>query len=509
MPYCQIQSCADIAHSLFLSGRCQLLLDGFDEIDPSDVDEFLTKLEKFSDKYENVQIVITSRDNESLAGLHGYMKLFVWPFDNKQSILLVEKILTYFNQINEKATVIDYISNGFLQKDGVFASHPLLLTFVTMNYPTYKRFNDNHLLFYKVTYETLLSGHDDNKKPYDRVFMSVDNAEQFSEVFKQFCAYTYRDGKLQLDTPDFETYFNMLNVQQKFKNPHKMNVRNFKHDVCSTACIMYEKAYDLFYIDPGFQEYLFAEYYSKAETSEVLKLQQSFQKLPFASLLRFDALDMLNSFAGDKFKFFILKPFLDMIFKGNDEQAFMLFLQNCFDEINVANVNPLMELAFMQMLNSKTVLYPMIENYPKTILVDYILKSIGVSHDFVFNLRSKYIGELPEDVEEKGKLIGQENCVNGNRVLIIDAKPEDVYIYFNSISQQGEDCGFYVDADRSLVDFGTRISIDSYFLSTEPDSYTEIAANIIENSKETYEVFQKMKEYHKQLKKEHHRSGYM
>ena len=32
---------AEVAHKLFLSGRCQLLLDGFDEIDPSDIDSFL------------------------------------------------------------------------------------------------------------------------------------------------------------------------------------------------------------------------------------------------------------------------------------------------------------------------------------------------------------------------------------------------------------------------------------------------------------------------------------
>lgn len=498
----------EIAHRLFLSGRCQLLLDGFDEIDPSDVDAFLTKLEKFSDKYDKVQLVITSRDNESLKGLHGFIRLFVWPFDNKQSLMLIEKILTYNNQINEMDTVIDYISNGFLQKDGVFASHPLLLTFVTMNYPIYKRFNDNHLLFYKVTYEALLSGHDDNKKPYDRVFMSVDNAEQFSEVFKQFCAYTYRDGKLQLDSADFENYFNLLTTHQKFKNPHKMNVKNFKHDVCSTACIMYERAYDLFYIDPGFQEYLFADYYAKAETNEVIKLQQALQKVSYNLLLRFDALDMLNNFACEKFKFFVLKPFLDEIYKGDDKQAFMLFLQNCFDEVIIANVNKIVESAFLHKINARTVLYPMMENYPKTILVDYILQAIGIHHDFPFCLRAKFMNKLPDDVEEKGKLIGQENIVDGNKVLLIDAKPEDVYVYYNSMSQKGEDCGFFIDDNRNLVDFGTKISIDSYFLSTEPDCYCDIVANIIENNKDTYEVFQKMKQYHKQLKIDHHRSGY-
>ena len=65
----------DVAKRLLLSGRSQLLLDGFDEIDPSDVNDFLVKLERFSDLYDKVQIVISSRENESLTGLHNYINL--------------------------------------------------------------------------------------------------------------------------------------------------------------------------------------------------------------------------------------------------------------------------------------------------------------------------------------------------------------------------------------------------------------------------------------------------
>ena len=75
------------------SGRCQLLLDGFDEIDPSDIDSFLLKLESFTDTYDKVQVVITSRGNEYLTGLHNYIKLYVWPFDNDQSLKLIDMIL--------------------------------------------------------------------------------------------------------------------------------------------------------------------------------------------------------------------------------------------------------------------------------------------------------------------------------------------------------------------------------------------------------------------------------
>lgn len=93
-------------------------------------------MESFTDTYDKVQVVITSRGNEYLTGLHNYIKLYVWPFDNDQSLKLIDMILKYQGQTDEKETVIEYINNGFLKKDGVFASHPLLLTYVTMKYPT-------------------------------------------------------------------------------------------------------------------------------------------------------------------------------------------------------------------------------------------------------------------------------------------------------------------------------------------------------------------------------------
>ena len=164
------------ANSLLLAGKCQILLDGFDEIDPTGINNFLQKFKDFVTKYDKVQIVVTSRQNDSLNGINLFMKLYVWPFEEKQSLILIDKILDYQGETGSREAVLEYINNGFLKKDGVFVSHPLLLTYVTMKYPSYSRFNQDPSLFYKVMFDALISGHDDNKKPYDRVFMSVDNA---------------------------------------------------------------------------------------------------------------------------------------------------------------------------------------------------------------------------------------------------------------------------------------------------------------------------------------------
>ena len=89
----------------------------------------------------------------------------------------------------------------------------------------------------------------------------------------------------------------------------------------------------------------------------------------------------------------------------------------------------------------------------------------------------------------------------------IDAKPNDVVKYFNSVSLKGQDNGFFIGTDKLLVDFGSRMSIDSFFLCSEPEKYRELVKDIIKNSKKTYEVFLKIKDYYKQLKIKLFKSG--
>lgn len=506
----------EAARRLMLSGRCQLLLDGFDEIDPSDVDAFLQKLEGFTDQYDKVQVVITSRQNESINGLHNYLKFYVWPFDNTQSLQLVDKILTYQNQLGERDAVIEYINNGFLKKDGVFASHPLLLTYVAMRYPAYKRFNDNPALFYRATYEALLSGHDDNKKPYDRVFKSVDNADQFSTVFKEFCAISYKDGTLHFDTNTFDNYFNRLKSYKNFKNPYKMNLKNFKHDVCSTACMMYEKEYDIFYIDPGFQEFLFAEYYAQADVAEMEELRLSLQRTPIDKLLRLEAIDMLCKSSDFKFKSYVILPFMESIFGGNEKKYFMNFLKACFDDVHIINVNEVVKSFSLLGMGAEIVLMPRNENRSKTILLNYVLKLLGIDTEYAFCLYTKdnvpsgtefKRVKITEDMQETGKLLGQESMLDDKKCLLIDCKPLETYDYIALIHKNKYANDYLVDAENSVICFGTRITVDTYDLNDESEIYTELIENVISNSGDTYDVFGRLKAYYKALKRECRRNG--
>lgn len=508
----------EVANSLLLAGKCQILFDGFDEVDPTDVNSFLAKLTSFVGKYDKTQIIVSSRQSEALKGLRQFpKKLYVWPFEKNQSEKLIDKILNYQGTPGARDVVLDYVNNGFLKKDGVFVSHPLLLTFVTMKYPLFHKFNEDHSLFYKVTYEALLSGHDENKKPYDRVFMSVDNSEQFSTVFKEFCALTYKDGVFELDTRKFEEYFNQLRSYKGFKNSSKMNVKNFKHDVCSTACIMYEKEYDMLYIDPGFQQCLFAEYYYQAGQSEMEELVKSLSKKSLIDFEKFDALDMLHKLSPNKFNFKILLPFLETIFcSKNDIECFRKFMEICFDEVKVVDIDEIAQCLCMDMLGTTMAYYPIVENYPRTILLEYLLREMGEDLDFRFSFISKTVSlvdkeirkiNIPEDVEFTGKVLAQEITQNGNLGLLLDCKPMDQYKYFRTEHLNKRQNAYLTDENGELLCIGNRLTLTSYYLMTEAEKYDALVTNVIENSKETYDFYIRLKTFFKQLRIEFHNSG--
>ena len=315
----------------------------------------------------------------------------------------------------------------------------------------------------------------------------------------------------------FEEYFNQLKSYKKFVNPYKMNIKNFKYDVCSAACIMYEKEYDIYYIDPGFQECLFAEYYSLADEEEVAQLLQSLEKTSFTKLSRFEALDMFCNLSRDKFRYKLLLPFLDSIYKAKDDRdAFTNFLHICFDDVTVVNINQSVQYLCMNALKLYKVLYPQEENYSRTILLNYILRDMGETPDFDFSLYAKdEIVEdgtiksivVPNDAEVTGMIIGQNTSVGKERCLLIDSKPMDAYNYFWKEHKNGKQDAYLVDDKKELINFGTRITIEGYYLMNEPDEFGDMIQNVSENSEKTYSMFLRLKEYYKKLKIEKHRSG--
>lgn len=137
----------DDVTDLLKKAKLHILFDGLDEIDPSDIGNFYRELDGFASEFSKVMIIIASRDGEAKRGLNGFRHMYVWPFDNEQSLLLIDKILEKSGNLEDKEGIVKYIKHGFIKKDGIFASHPMMLTFVARNYRKFNKSDESHLSF--------------------------------------------------------------------------------------------------------------------------------------------------------------------------------------------------------------------------------------------------------------------------------------------------------------------------------------------------------------------------
>ena len=152
----------------------------------------------------------------------------------------------------------------------------------------------------------------------------------------------------------------------------------------------------------------------------------------------------------------------------------------------------------MEKLGVTKVLYPMEENYSKTVLLNYIMKDMGENPEYDFCLYAKDDAvdgkkvislDIPEDAEISGVVIAQEIQKDNDKCLLIDCKPMEAYTHFRSEHLKGNQDAYLVDDKNDLVLFGNRITLEGYYLQSEPDEFDVLLENIAANSQNTYSMF--------------------
>ena len=147
-----------------------------------------------------------------------------------------------------------------------------------------------------------------------------------------------------------------------------------------------------------------------------------------------------------------------------------------------------------------------VENYSTTILLDFILKLMGINHEFQFALHSDIAVEISDEVKETGKLIGEIVDYQDEKVLLIDSKPVDVYQMLQISHREGYDHTWLTDENKELLCFGSKITFDTLEILDDPENYSALVTDVIKHSKNTYDLFLEIKKFYKTLRREQHRS---
>lgn len=486
------------AIKMLSAGRCQLLLDGVDEIDQTDIKDFQRKLMSFLKKYPDNQVVMTSRFCDAYAGIKGFVPLYILPFNSKQSAILIDLLLAQAGP-TAKEKVYECIEKGFIKKDGAFVSNPMMLTFIIENYPKLDDFYGNRYLFYKEAYDAIVLNHDNDKTAYERIYRSVGSSDEFTDVFSEFCAVTYRQGVFQFDSASFEKFFKGLKSKDQVANPKILTAKAFQYDACSTACMMFESKLDIYYIDPGFQEYMFARYYAFAEVDEMKELGKYLQHMSSEKYGKWTAFEMLHEYAPEKTEIHLFLPLLDQIFKGkNDEDAFFQFITLGYEQINYMVLNKELIESFrppagiMSQVNTGTL------NEPKTVILSVIyriLKEFNFVRTNVYDMKAS----LPDLVKYimVGELVNAHFDGEQGEKLLLRAIPVDEF--YDEQYEETHETSNLVQGDNGIVEFGTECCIKTSLLGEAPETYKDIVTSLSDDMCALRQLFNRVKNYYSEI----------
>lgn len=483
---------------LMISGKCQLLMDGADEIDPSDEKAFQRKIAELVDRYPYNQYVVASRECGLLKGITGFSRMYLHPFSREQSTTLIDNLLKGYDDETIIKSIKNYTDGDFFQRHKVFASNPMLLTFVIMKYPIVESFDGEKRRFYRAVYDAIVYGHDEEKEGYSRVFRSAQNADEFTKVFSELCATTYIRHKSEFDPDTFEDYFENLVTKNNIENPSAMTSKNFIHDACATACMMYEQDTKLLYIDSGFQEYLFAKYYFQAAPEELVALGQILWDTAETEFDGLDAFEMLKEFSTEKYERYFLKPFLDNAFQGKDEtKHFITFLRYGYRDLEYQMIDRDCVAAYATKEKSEWTSPKSPVTEPSSLVFSMLLRKLGtpcLSGLTIFEKELDYsefmtagiYGELYFDpVDSKNKIVPR-------RLLLQETQDLQAYERTHAVENHVRD-----DA-KQLVCFGREYKVDFNAVLETPENYTDLI-NVLKTQEDVWKTFCKVKEYYEGL----------
>jgi hypothetical protein len=179
----QFHEAKEFVESDLKTGKCQLLLDGFDELATKEQQEQITvQIHRFMDNYHNCPIVVTSR----IAGYHdelsGFTKLEVMEFDDTQIELFIQN---WFGASDPgKATSMQAAikANEPLK---ALARNPLMIAIIAIIYEEDRELPQRRADLYERSVEVLLSKWDVQKRLKNKY--GVDKKEFILRKLALYC----------------------------------------------------------------------------------------------------------------------------------------------------------------------------------------------------------------------------------------------------------------------------------------------------------------------------------
>jgi hypothetical protein len=251
------------------SGKFILLLDAFDEIDEDVTKETFQQIERYSDKYEKLKIIVTSRPSSEIQKSTKFKILRLAPLGESDYTPFLAKLGLDSVFIAELKTSI----KNSPSKISELIKTPLMLTLVVLAYRSVKEIPENLPDFFEILFKCVFSGHD-NAKPYIKRTLATDLSEKkLQELFEAFCFVCLKNKITRsLSTEQFDKIFDS---SKTLLESHSCEAVDFRQDMNKVACLILPDGFDTWvFLHKSVMEYYAASFVKRSSESFAIRFYQ-------------------------------------------------------------------------------------------------------------------------------------------------------------------------------------------------------------------------------------------
>lgn len=234
------------------SGSIVLLLDGFDELDPSHVGRVVSSLETLTQRYASLQVIVTSRPDSGIERSAQFRVLRMAPLRPEDHEPFLEKIVT---DEKKRSQLLAAIKKSPSQITSLLTT-PLMLTLLVLVYRAEQKIPTELSEFYEALFVTLISRHDKAKPGFTRKRFSRLSDRKLQQSFEAFAFLTRQSSLSVLSDDQFdEIATKAVHYVDTTCEPHE-----FRDDVTKVACLMMQEAQKYYFVHKSVQEFYAASF---------------------------------------------------------------------------------------------------------------------------------------------------------------------------------------------------------------------------------------------------------
>ena len=235
------------------AGKVSILLDGYDEIDPDQVQQVTASIEDLAAKYPNSRILVTSRPQSGIENSSYFDVIPIAKLGEHDFEPFFEKILSKDKVLAKRLCTAISNSNFAI---GALVSTPLLATLLTIVYRAHQKIPADFAEFYDELFQILLVRHDRSKPGYERKRKTNLSDREMQQVFEAFCFKT-KSRRLAGITKQ-----QALEIAAEcIKSVGCVcNETHFIADIKAVTCLLSEEGGQLDFLHQSVQEFFAARY---------------------------------------------------------------------------------------------------------------------------------------------------------------------------------------------------------------------------------------------------------